>query len=184
MARLAAVAVWVLASCAHEAPASRHVVAAGVRSFSGLQGRPVSVVLVDVDGRFAASASLLSAARDAIIEQLRASNVMVVDDAPSRLVFETSGAPPPDAASTQQCVRVSGRLEAVAQAFLPGQTAVVTRCGGRGPGAANADALGAVVSAGAQAVRAASGGPERDLAEALFWGVDDVLTQLDSMLRR
>ncbi len=188
MDRLAVMAMLVFASCAHETPVHRELVAPGARSFAGLKGRTVSVILVDLDGRFDASSASPRAARDAIIDTLRGSDVTVLDDAPHRLVFEVHGASPSDVASTQQCLRVSGRLEVTAQAFLPGHAAEATRCGGRGPGTDNGtwfsrDVVGGLLSAGAQAIRAASGGPERDLTEALFWAVDDVLTQLDPVVR-
>ncbi|MBL8919287.1 MAG: hypothetical protein JNJ54_10530 [Myxococcaceae bacterium] len=182
MDRLSVMAMLMLASCAHETAVHREMVAPGVRSFAGLRGRTVSVILVDLDGRFDASSSSPRAARAAIIETLRGSDVTVVDEATHRLIFELHAAGPP-VASTQQCLRISGRLEVTAQAFLPSQSAEATRCGGRGPGSDNRDVVGGLLSAGAQAIRAASDGPERDLTEALFWALDDVLTQLDLVVR-
>lgn len=184
MVRLAAVAMVALVGCAHEAPVHREVVPPGPRTFAGLKGREVSVIIVDLDGRFSSSASSLAAARAAVTQQLRESGVMVLDGASHRLMFEVSGASPPDAASTQQCLRVSGRLEVFEQAFLPTQAAVAVRCGGRGlPGAVRDDVLGAVLAAGATAVRVANGGLERDRTEALFSALDNVLAQLDPVVR-
>ena len=175
--------VLMLVGCAHQVP-PRAPAVHGAWTFAGLKGREVAVVLVDRDGVFAQSPRSLVAAREAVSQQLHESGVRVADGASHRLMFELSDSPAPDPGSTQQCVRVVGRLEATEQAFLPTQAATASRCAGKGVSVVTTgDPWAALWAAGAAAVHAAEGGPARERTEALFLALDEVLTQLDPVVR-
>ena len=175
------VVVWV--GCAHQPP-PRAPAVHGAWTFAGLKGREIAVVMVDRDGVFAQGPQSLVAAREAVSQQLRESGVTVIDAASHRLMFEVSDSPAPDPGSTQQCVRVVGRLEATEQAFLPTQAATASRCAGKGVSVVTtSDPWAGLWAAGAAAVHAAQGGPARERTEALFFALDEVLTQLDPTVR-
>jgi hypothetical protein len=173
----------VLVGCAHQPP-PRPPAVHGAWTFAGLKGREVAVVLVDRDGLFAQSPRSLAAAREAVSQQLSQCGVMLSDGASHRLMFEISDSPTPDPGSMQQCARVVGRLEATEQAFLPTQSAMASRCAGKGVSVVTTgDPWAGLWAAGAAAVQAAERGPARERTEALFFALDEVLNQLDPTVR-
>jgi hypothetical protein len=108
--------------------------------------------------------------------------VVVDAPAPRTLVLELAeGGTEPY--SARSCVTVTGRLESTGQAFLPAQAASATRCGGTGPGIGPADPISAIGVVITEAVNAANGSAERELAAALAEALADVLAQVDVRTR-
>jgi hypothetical protein len=184
--RTVMIAVVLFLSCATTQPLPRPPPTEGTsRSYRSLQGKAVTVLLVDGERHFADQPETLSTAREALRVELTSHGVAVEDDAPLRWTLEVHEGKPSLPGSTVQCVRVDARLEHASSAFRPGSSSTTTRCGGQGStwtgeGGRGADPLTALVSLGAAAVNAANGTSARERAAGLFEALDALLGQLDA----